>query len=127
MSQENVELVRTWLESFTDDADAFRDTLHPDLKWFPFEENHTPSYGIDGGMQIRSRWLDAWDEMEAELEGIVDEGDSVVASIRIRGRGKASGAAVDVRLHMLFRVRDGKVVHLYEHTDKAAALKAAAE
>jgi ketosteroid isomerase-like protein len=127
MSQENVELVRTWLESFTDDADAFRDTLHPDLKWFPFEENHTPSYGIDGGMQIRSRWLDAWDEMEAELEGIVDEGDNVVASIRIRGRGKASGAAVDVRLHMLFRVRDGKVVHLYEHTDKAAALKAAAE
>ena len=32
---------------------------------------------------------------------------------------------VDVRLYMQFRIRDGKIVYLFEHTDKAAALAAA--
>jgi ketosteroid isomerase-like protein len=124
MSQSNLEVVRTWMESFTEDAEAFRGTLHPELEWFPFEENHSPSHGVEGGMRIRNQWLDAWDEMEADVEGIVEEGDSVVASVHIRGRGKASGARVDVHLHFHFRVRDGQIVHLYEHVDKAEALSA---
>jgi ketosteroid isomerase-like protein len=123
MSQENVELVQKWLESFTGDRDAFRDTLHPEIEWLPFEDNHTPSYGADGAMRIRDAWLDAWDEMRAGLEQIVDEGDSVVASIHVTGTGKSSGVGVDVRLHLLFKVRGGKIAYVYEHTDRNEALE----
>jgi ketosteroid isomerase-like protein len=125
MSQQNLEIVQSWLECFVGDEDAFRATIHPEMVWFPFEENHTPSYGVGGAMRIRTNWLEAWEEMQAELEGIVDEGDDVVASIHVSGRGKSSGVEVDVHLHMHFKVRDGQIVYLYEHTDKASAIQAA--
>jgi ketosteroid isomerase-like protein len=125
MSQENVEVVQTWFESFVDDADTFQDTLHPEIEWFPFEDNHTPSYGVGGAMGIRTHWLDSWDEMEAEVENLVDAGEHVVASVHVTGRGKASGVEVDVRLHFHFKFRDNKIVYLFEHTDRAAALDAA--
>jgi ketosteroid isomerase-like protein len=77
-------------------------------------------------MRIRNGWLDAWEEMEVEVEDIVDQGDQVVASLHVWGRGKSSGAEVDVMLHLHFQVRDDKIVYLYEHTDKRAALEAMA-
>src|SRR3954465_10490693 len=88
MSQENVELVEEWISSFEGDADAFQATLHPEIEWFPFEDNHTRFYGIDGAMRIRNSWLDTWDEMRADLEEVVEGGDSVVASRHITGGGK---------------------------------------
>jgi ketosteroid isomerase-like protein len=125
MSQENVELVGRWFESFDSDSDAFRDTLHPEIEWFPFEENHTPTCGIDGALRIRNQWLDAWDTLDYDLEEVVDEGDSVVASAHVMNRGKLSGVEVDVRIHFHFKVRDGKIVYLFEHMDRVAALGAA--
>jgi ketosteroid isomerase-like protein len=124
VTTENIELVQRWLESFDGDTDVFRSTLHPDIEWCPFEDNYTPSYGIEGAMRIRNGWLDAWDEMRADLEQVVEEGESVVASVHVTGRGKSSGVEVDVRLHLLFKVRDDKVAYIYEHTDRAAALEA---
>jgi ketosteroid isomerase-like protein len=41
------------------------------------------------------------------------------------GRGRVSGVEVDVHLHMHFKVRDGKIIYVFEYEDQAAALKAA--
>jgi ketosteroid isomerase-like protein len=125
MSQENADVVQRWLSSFDSDADAFRETLHPDLEWFPFEDNHSPSYGIEGGMRVRSHWLESWEDMSAELEEIVEKGDGLVASIYVKARGKSSGVEVEVRLYMHFKLRDGRIVYVYEHQDRAEALEAA--
>jgi ketosteroid isomerase-like protein len=127
MSQENVSInrVQAWFEAFNDDADAFRDTLHPEVVWFPFEDNHSPSRGIDGAMQIRRHWLDSWSDQEVELEGLVGDGDNVVVTAHITTRGRGSGIEVDTRLHFHFGLRDGKVVHIYEHLNRAEALEAA--
>ena len=125
VTQENIDLVQRWMESFDGDADVFRGTLHPDIEWCPFEDNHTPSYGIEGAMRIRNGWRDAWDEMQADLEQIVEAGDSVVASVHVTGVGKSSGAKVDVRLHLHFKIRDERIAYIFEHTQRAAALEAA--
>ena len=120
-----MDAVRSFLETFGEDADAFEQTLHPDIEWFPFEDNHTPSYGIEGGMRIRNHWMDAWDDMRVDVEDVAERGENVVASVHVTGRGKVSGVEVDVRLHLHFKVRDGKVVYVFEYEDKAAALEAA--
>jgi ketosteroid isomerase-like protein len=125
MSQENVEVVRRWLWAFENDADAFRDALHPEIEWCPFEESHTPSYGVEGAMRIRKQWLDTWDEHRVDLEDVTEEGENVVVSLHVTARGQASGVEVDVRLHGHFKVREGKVVYLFEHVERAAALEAA--
>ena len=125
MSQPNVELVQRWIDTFADDPEGFRETLHPDLEWFPFEENHTPSHGPEGGMRIRNEWAGTWDELGAEIEDVVHRDEHVVASIHATGRGKASGVEVDVRLYLHFKVRDGRIVYVFEHLDRAEALEAA--
>ena len=125
MTDGNLDLVKTWLRSFDGDADVFRSTMHPDIEWRPFEDNHTPSHGIEGAMRIRNGWLDAWDEMQIHIEQVVEEGDSVVVSLHVTGKGKSSGVEVDVRLHLLFRIREEKIAYIFEHTERAAALEAA--
>jgi ketosteroid isomerase-like protein len=125
MSEVRNEVVRRWIWAFENDADAFRESLHPEIEWFPFEENHTPFYGIGAALRVRNQWLDTWDEMRADVEEVVEQGDTVVACLHVRARGKTSGVETDVRLHLHFKVRDDKVVYLFEHTERAAALKAA--
>jgi ketosteroid isomerase-like protein len=129
MSQENVEVknvvVRRWIWAFENDTDAFRDTLHPEIEWFPVEENHTPYHGVEGAMRYRKRWFDTWDEYRTDLEEVIEEGDSVVAVVHITARGKASGVEVDIRFYPHFKVRDDKVVHIFDHRDRATALEAA--
>jgi ketosteroid isomerase-like protein len=125
MSRQNTEVVQRWLLSFDSDADAFRATLHPDIEWFPFEDNHSPSYGIAGAMRVREHWLESWEDMSAELEEIVETRDGMVASVYVKARGKSSGVEVEVRLHLHFKIRDGRIVYIYEHQDKAEALEAA--
>ncbi len=126
MAEDKAEVARTWLWAFENDADAFRETLHPEIEWFPFEENHTPARGVEEALRTREQWLDTWDEMRTRVEEMVEEGDSVVVSMHVSARGRASGVEVEVRLHLQFKVRDGKVVYLFEHQDRTAALQAAA-
>jgi len=125
MSRESVEIVRRWLEAFENDETAFRALTHPAIEWAPFEDNHTISHGLVGATRIRVAWLDAWAEHRLEIEDMLDGGDDVVATVHLVGRGRGSGVEVDVRLYGHLRVRDGKVVYLYEHEDRADALRAA--
>jgi ketosteroid isomerase-like protein len=129
MSQENVEVrseaVRRWFWAFENDTDIFRSSLHPEIEWFPIEEDHTPTYGVEGAMRLRNEWLDTWDEHRVDLEDVIEEGESVVVLATVTARGKASGVEVNLRVHYQFKVRDDKVVYLYEHEDRQEALEAA--
>jgi ketosteroid isomerase-like protein len=125
MSETNVEVVQRWVWAFVNDTDAFRELLHPDIEWMPFEDNNTPSYGLGGAMSIRNGWLDAWDEYSVEVHEILDaEGEDVFVAATLFGRGKTSGVGVDVHLYGHFKVRDGKIVYFYEYQDRDEALKA---
>jgi ketosteroid isomerase-like protein len=129
MLQESVEVrnevVRRWFRSFEDDAAGFRDTLHPDLVWFPFEENLTPAHGIEGAMRNRNQWLEIWEEHRFDLEEVVEDGDNVVVLVHITARGRASGINVDFRFYAHFTVKGDKVIRIYDHEQRAAALEAA--
>jgi ketosteroid isomerase-like protein len=112
--------------AFDNNAHVFSQLTHPEIEWMPFEENHTLFHGLDGAMRIRNGWFDAWDEHRLEIDEAFDGGvDDVVATVHLIGRGRGSGAEVDVHVYGQFKVRDGKVVYLYEQVNRAEALKAA--
>jgi ketosteroid isomerase-like protein len=129
VQRENVqirnEVVRRWFWAYENDADAFRNTLHPDFEWFAFEDNRTPTRGIKAAMRNRNEWLAIWDEHQLELEEVVEDGDDVVVLVHITGRGRASGIDVNFRFYAQFTVRDGKVARIYDHEERQAALEAA--
>ncbi|HST32655.1 MAG TPA: nuclear transport factor 2 family protein [Solirubrobacteraceae bacterium] len=124
MSRENVEIVRRWIESYEDDTETFRELMHPEIEWAPFEQNHTVFHGQQGAEQVRTGWLDAWAEHHIEVEDIIDAGDDLVVVMHLVGRGKGSGIEIDVRLYPHIRLKDGKAVYVFEYEDRAAALKA---
>jgi ketosteroid isomerase-like protein len=124
MSQENVEIVRRWLRAFENDGVAFRDALHPEIEWFPIEENQRRLYGVDAAMRNRSEWLDTWDEHRFDLEEVIDGGNGVVALIHITAVGKASGVETDVRFYAHIKMQDHQIVYIFDHRDRTTALKA---
>jgi ketosteroid isomerase-like protein len=129
MSQEKVSVenpvIRRLFWAFENDTDAFRALLHPEIEWFPIDENRGRLYGIEAALRNREEWLDTWDEHRFELDEVAAEGDSVVVSVHITARGKISGAVVDVRFYAHFKLRDDKVVYIYDYADRAEALEAA--
>jgi hypothetical protein len=76
MSQENLELVRRLFWAFDHDADAWKSMLSPELEWFPFENNHTPSYGIAAAMRTRAEWREAWEDARSDAEHVVGKGEN---------------------------------------------------
>jgi ketosteroid isomerase-like protein len=70
-------------------------------------------------------WLDegddAFDDFTVELLEVEELGGHVVASMRQRGRGKASGAEVDQRFTHVWTLRSGRAMRMqsFAHRDDA--------
>ena len=120
MSQENVEIVRRFLAVDADEALSYAD---PGIIWNPVEE----SFG-QGHEAVRAslvRWKGEWDDYQLTPEEFVDMGDCVVATVRLRGRGRASGIEIDARFYDLYTLRDSKIVRMDQFTEQSEALEAA--
>jgi hypothetical protein len=117
--------VRRFFEAFEGEDEAFRAALHPEIEWYPIEENRTPTRGIDAALWNRNEWLATWDEHRLGVDEVIEDGDDVVLGVHIRARGRGSGVEADVRFYAHIKVRDRKVAYIYDHDDRAAALEAA--
>jgi ketosteroid isomerase-like protein len=119
MSQENVEIVRRFLCVDVDEALTYAD---PDIVWNPIEE--LPSQGHGAVRASLARWKAEWDDYEVLPEEFVDAGDQVVATVRLRGRGRGSGVEIDARFYDLYTLREGKIVRMDQFTERSQALEA---
>ena len=139
MSQENVELVRKLLEMFAHrQHEAVFEFYDPEIEWIasasPFPEGAdglddlAGEYrGYDGVRTYWRRWLQAWSDLEFEVQDVIGAGDQVVALIRDQRQwGRHSGIVVEMPSYgLLFTIRDGKVVRWQSFTDQKSALQAA--
>ena len=125
MSQENVAVVLRMLETFQHDEEAWLSMADPALEWYPIEEGHSLSRGREAAIRVRRSWLENWEGHQMDVEEMKDGADSVVACLHLTGRGKMSGVEVDLRVYMHYKLRDGKIVYVYEYEDQGDALEAA--
>jgi ketosteroid isomerase-like protein len=119
MSQENVEIVRRFLLLDVDEALTYAD---PGIVWNPAEESS--AQGHDAVRASLARWKGEWDDYELMPDELVDMGDRVVVTVRLRGRGRASGIEIDARLYDVYTLRDGKIVRMDQFTERSEALEA---
>jgi ketosteroid isomerase-like protein len=141
MSQENVELLKGILGAYegvdfaalmrdTDPADlraAFEAVYHPDIEvtWVDTNPNPGPYRGIDEAMRAFEEWFESFDEFFMRPTEYLDAGDKVVVTFVTPGRGKDSGAQVEMTVYCVIAVKDGKIASYREYSTKADALKAA--
>ena len=128
MSEENVDTIRQSFDAF--ERDGLEGTLrylHPEIEWTTTAGYIEPATyrGHEGVRRYLGTVADEFDDLRIEPLELIDAGDQVVVSIRISGRGKSSGAPVDVTLISVSSLRDGKVVRTRNYPTKAEALEAA--
>jgi ketosteroid isomerase-like protein len=132
MSQENVENLRAYLESWDiealsrgeldmsllDPAVTYEDTILPDH----VEEIYR---GYEGVVRATQRWVEPYEQLTIELDEIVGSGDKLVSIHRGRGKARHSGIEMEIPYAYLWTFRDGKVIHIISFLDPAEAIEAA--
>jgi ketosteroid isomerase-like protein len=132
MSQENVEMVRgiyalwprrdnvTPFEVYSSDiVFDLSNTRRVALGLKPVYQGH------EGVRQFWRESLSVFGEIDFEVEELIDAGDEVVAVIREREVGRASGVPVETTHLAVWTLADGKVVQMQMFDDRQQALEAA--
>ena len=96
----------------------------PDCEYQPVEETGAIC-GHDPLIRWNQRWLEAWADNWDEVDQTIENGEMVVAAIRVHGRGRKSGMEISQRLFDVFELRDGKIVRMKEYLAPHQALEAA--
>jgi ketosteroid isomerase-like protein len=137
MSQENVEALRAFLETWSrepwtpeawqrgdvidmhllDPDVAYEDTVLPDH----FGEAYR---GHEGIVRAGQRWVESSEWLLVELEEIVGAGDRLVSIHRVRSKARHTGIEFGTPLAYAWTFRDGKVIHFQSFLDPAQALAA---
>jgi ketosteroid isomerase-like protein len=127
MSQANVELVRIGIEAANrEDVDTLIAAAHPDIEFVALvaDVEGRADHGYDGIRQYFVDMHDAWAESDYEVEDLIDAGgDHVVALVRWRAAGRASGIQVDEPTAAVYSFREGRVYRMVVFQSRADALK----
>jgi ketosteroid isomerase-like protein len=132
MSQENVELLRRFIEAFNrgdlEAALALADAP-PEFEFVPsgvlIPDLASVQRGPEGLRRVAEVFWGEFDDPHVEVHELIDAGDQVFTSFTFRGRGKQSGAETSWDTWSVWTVRDGMIVHWEGFTDQDAALEAA--
>ena len=128
MSQENVEIVRHGYRRLNSgDLDGFLQLCAPDFEFrdLPVIPGSGVFIGDDGFRAWWAQVTDSFEELHFEATEFIDGGDRVVDVSRAMGRGRGSGAIVEMHFSNLWTVRDGRLVACTSYSDQAEALEAA--
>ncbi len=136
MSQENVEKLRAFLETWDpkstldawkrDEVDvslfdpeiAYEDTILPD--------HATETYhGYEGLVRATERWLGSFESLTIKLNRLVGTGERVVSIQEVWMKALHSGIEFEATFAYVWTFRDGRVVHIKSYSNPAAALEAA--
>jgi ketosteroid isomerase-like protein len=131
MSRENVGFVRAAWEAWErGDMDAIFAFYDPEIVWDQTRAEPAELSGLyhghDGVRRFFREWLAPFESFYAHAEELIDAGDAVVVRVRQGGRGKQSGAVVEMPAYwQVYRLRGGRAVRIEVYTDQAEALEAA--
>jgi ketosteroid isomerase-like protein len=127
MSQEDIErIVHDGYEAFNrGDLEAALTNLDPNIEWWPAADELViePYRGHEGYRTLFGEAREGVPDLRAEIEELFVVGDRAVACIRFWGRGRESGAPVEIRETHVARLRDGLIIEVHEYRTKAEALE----
>jgi ketosteroid isomerase-like protein len=128
MSQENVELFHKGMGAFLrGDIEPLLETSDPEIEWYPFSAQVEGDRAYHGHEGVRRWWGNlnsTFEEFEASIDEVRDQGDVVLALGRLQARFR-SGISLDTEIGWVFRFSDGLAVWGRAYQSHAEALEAA--
>ena len=130
MSQQDLELVRSMLETLNESGvEAAMDQIHPDFEGVtPPELSPEPDTyrGHEGIRRYFAGFEGVMDEVRWEADELMEAPDDrVVAGIRLVTRSVATELELELPVWQLCTVRDGKVLRIEGFAKREDALRAA--
>jgi ketosteroid isomerase-like protein len=124
MSQENVEIVRAFMEAFNaGDIEGVIACCDPGIEFHStFAAVGGASYHGHDGVRTWYRDLEEeWGDIRSEVEVLYDVGEHTLTLTVFRGRGKHSGAEAALPAAVVTRAEDGLIVYFkgYAHREDA--------
>jgi ketosteroid isomerase-like protein len=127
MSQENVKIVREWIEAWNRrDLERMLDPLHPEIEWltsgaFP---GLAPLYtGHDGFRQFWSEFIDPWESFVISTDELRDRGEHVLGLGTFEAQG-GDGLRVERQTASVWPFRARLAIRNQVYGDWAQALEA---
>jgi ketosteroid isomerase-like protein len=96
--------------------------LDPEFEWVvPGHPEGDVRHGAEATIAFFRDWIEPWDELHVDWDLHPADPDRVLAILTMNGRGRESGAPVDMRVGQLWTFRDGRAVRmvLYYDVDEA--------
>ena len=100
---------------------------HPEVEWTSTEDyiERATYRGHEGLRRYFGTMEEQFNDLRIDPVELIDAGEQVVGSVRFTGRGKASGAPVELTLISVGSLRDGLIFRIRNYPDMASALEAA--
>lgn len=129
MSQENVEIVRRFIEARNahDRAEMAR-YLHPDAVFHSAVTDVVGEtfHGRDQIIGVFDQWEEDWSDLRWEVDEYIDVDDHRVVTLhKVIATGRASGIETVRELGGVIDIRDGLVVRQWIYLERDEALEAA--
>lgn len=129
MADESARIVGDSLDALAAGGlDAWAEYWDERIEWRAIEGAPDDVGEMHGRERVRryfQEWVDLFEEITNVAEELVDLGDGrVLALQRAAGRARLSGAETEMRLAVVYTVRDGRIVRGREYIDRAQALEA---
>src|SRR2546423_712749 len=124
MSQENVEVMRRWIEATSrGEYEAAFAEVDPEVE---IDDQDIPeATGADSFYEWMARWDASWESSRIEGVELLPSGDDkVVALFRMIVTGRRSGVELGRDDAVLAKFRDGRIVRLGYYNDQQQALEA---
>jgi ketosteroid isomerase-like protein len=126
MSQENVEIVRSFYDQWTRDDSPPIELMDPEIEYVNPAGAVEPGtrHGLDAFTKAVEKVFEGWEAWQMKPEQFESVGDQVAVVVRYRARGRGSGVEVEGRESALWTLRDGKVVRYAWFHEPGDALEA---
>jgi uncharacterized protein len=129
MSQENVEIVRRAFEAYSrGDIDGAVADFAPDCRYTAaglIPDRTGVFHGPEGYKEFIDWLRSEFDDIQAEVDDLIDAGDSIVVGSTVRGRGRQSGAEAKFTFWQVWTIQDRKFVAGQGFATRGEALEAA--
>jgi len=124
VSEQNVQQVRDAYEALSRrEVEALLELLHPDVEY------RNPDYAMEAGTRqgrdafrraLEANW-EVLEDLTWEIEQIVDDGDTIVVTGRMRGRGRSGGVPFDQPFGHVLELEDDRAISMswFRHPEEA--------
>jgi hypothetical protein len=131
MSQENVEIVRRFIDRYLDAPSDIRelvaDLFEPDADYYPVRKfpEARPCHGVEEIARFQTEYRDVWDRYEMEASKLIPVSDDrVLVHAVLRADGRESGVKLEGELYQCLWLRLGRFFRWEDHLTLKGALRA---